>query len=292
MKIGYPAINLGLGHTSSHTFRLASLSEGRFNETVRLNLDSLMHTLKWNVEHGLYFYRISSSLIPFASHPAMTLSWKERFREDFERIGNFIKQNNMRISMHPGQYVVINSPNDNVYENSVKELQYHADVLDMLGLDRTHKFQFHLGGIHNDRDLSTKVFLERYNSLSESIKGRLVIENDERFASVKQCMAIHDICGIPILFDTLHHQVNNNGETLLKGLVAAMSTWNESDGVPMIDYSTQNPDKKVGAHAVTLDVIKFRSFAKSLKGRDIDIMLEIKNKEASALQAKIVIDNL
>lgn len=292
MKIGYPVINQGLGHISSHTFRLAALSEAKLLKTATENIDSMEQTIAWNIERGLMFYRIGSGVIPFASHPAMVIDWQRPFRERLARIGKTIRDSGMRISMHPGQFVVINSPNETTYQNSVRELQYHADLLDLFGLDATHKVQFHLGGIHGEREASTAIFIERYNALPESIRRRLVIENDERVASLAQCLEIHKACGLPVLFDTLHHEVNNNGETVLAGLKRAAATWGPADGVPMIDYSSQNPDKKIGAHAVTLDVDKFRRFIKSLKGFDIDIMFEIKNKEASALQAQIVLQSL
>jgi len=292
MKLGYPVINLGLGVTSSHTFRLALLSEEKLFNIVRKNLDALEETVRWNIEHNLLFYRISSNLIPFASHLNMDIAWQTKFAPDLARIGQYIKDNHMRISMHPGQFVVINSPNGSVYANSVRELQYHADILDLLQLDSTHKIQFHLGGLHGDAEGSREVFIQRYNALSDAIRSRLVIENDERFASVQECFELSKRCGIPVLFDTLHHEVKNDGETILAGLKKAMSTWGETNGIPMIDYSNQNPYKRVGAHAETIDVEKFRSFVRSLKGKDIDIMFEIKNKEASALQAQIVLEGV
>lgn len=292
MKIGYPVSNLGLGCTTSHTFRLATLNEERLYSTIEQNLDCLEHTLAWNIANGILFYRISSSLIPFASHVSMAIDWQSRFAERLLKIGNYIRENKMRISMHPGQFVVINSPVDAVYAASVRELQYHADLLRLLGLDSSHKFQIHLGGLHGDAAGSMQLFIDRYNDLPAEVRKHLAIENDERTASLQDCLQIHAACGIPIVFDTLHHQVRNGGETVLKALRLAAETWSADDGVPMIDYSTQNPDKKVGAHSITLDVEKFRSFVKSLRGFDIDIMLEIKNKEASALQAKTVLQTL
>lgn len=291
MKIGYPAMNLGLNCTAAHTFRLADMSEERFVQTARQNLDCVWRMLRWNVEQRLLFFRIGSGLIPFASHPAMTYPWQEMFRDELAQMGEFVREHDMRISLHPGHFVVLNSPSDTIYANSVAELQYHADLLDLMRLDTTHKFQIHLAGLHGDADSSVETFVQRYKDLPQSIRNRLVIENDERTASLQDCLRIHEQTGIPVLFDTLHHEVNNTGETMLRALEAAMKTWGKADGVPMVDYSSQDPDKKAGAHTKTLDVPRFRSFIKSLRGRDIDIMLEIKNKEASALQARLVLDN-
>lgn len=292
MKIGYHVTNLGLGVTSAHTFKLANLSEEQFFKTAQENIDALEKTLQWNAHNDLLFYRISSGLIPFGSHPSMTFDWQSKFKKAFQRIGHYIQEHNFRISMHPGQFVVLNSPSENVYRNSVKELEYHHDVLALLGLDVSHKIQFHLGGLYGDWEASSQVFAERYTTLPQPLRDRLVIENDERMASVQDLMKLHSKCGIPILFDTLHHQVKNEGETVLAGLKQAVTTWSEKDGTPMVDYSNQHPYKKVGAHADTLDVERFRSFTRSIKTQDIDIMFEIKNKEASALQAQVILRSI
>jgi UV DNA damage endonuclease len=292
MKLGYPTLNLALGCTSSHTFRLALFTEERFVRTVQHNLDCLRRMLEWNVAHDLLFYRIASGLIPFASHENMTVPWWDVFRDELVAIGDFIKQHDMRISMHPGHFVVINALSEVVWQNSAAELAYHAELLDCLGLDVTHKMQIHLGGIYGDRSGSLELFASRYQQLARPIKERLVVENDERSASVQDCQRLHQLCGIPVLFDTLHHQIYNHGESLLRGLDMAIKTWKVADGIPMIDYSNQDPNKRTGAHAQTIDVEQFRRFIKSLKQRDVDIMFEIKNKEASALQAYAVLQSL
>lgn len=292
MKIGYPGINYGLGCTSAHTLRLANLSDERVIEVARMNIACLWHMLRWNVANNLLFFRISSNIIPLASHSAMTTNWQAAFADELAQMGAYIREHNMRISMHPGQFVVLNSQNEQTYRNSVAELAYHAEFLDMMGLDATHKIQFHLGGVFGEPEKSFALFAQRHTDLPEAIRSRLVVENDERVASVQDLIHINTLTSIPILFDTLHHTVKNNGESMIKGLDAAMQTWKPEDGIPLIDYSTQDPYKKTGAHAVTLDVEHFRRFIKALKGRDIDIMLEIKNKEASALQAQLVVDSL
>ncbi|MCX6465917.1 MAG: hypothetical protein NTW05_20345, partial [Pseudonocardiales bacterium] len=84
--------------------------------------------------------------------------------------------------------------------------------------------------------------------------------------------------GIPVLFDTLHHSIRNDGETPLRGLDLAMATWGPADGTPMVDYSTQDPARRTGAHAVTLDVEHFRSFVRRLRRRDVDVMLETRTR--------------
>ena len=285
MKIGYPCINRGIGCTANSTFRLASYSEERLVEKVENNLNCLSKILHYNVSKGFYFFRISSDLVPFASHPVCTYDWAGHFRGEFRKVGEFIKDHNIRISMHPDQFVIINGLKDDVVERSVRELEYHCTVLDKMGLDSTAKIQIHVGGVYGDKGSAMDRFIERYNSLGKSLKNRLVIENDDRSYSLVDCLSVHRKIGIPIIFDVFHHQCLNNGETLRQGLELAASTWKESDGIPMVDYSSQQRGQRSGSHAKTLSTAMFKRFLHETRGLDFDLMLEIKDKETSALKA-------
>src|SRR4030042_294856 len=126
MKIGYPCLNLTIGCKGARTFRLKSYSEERLVATVENNLNCLLEMLKFNVRHDILFFRITSDLVPFASHPICKFDWQVDFRGQFYEIGNFIKASDIRISMHPDQFTLINSVDEGVFERSVKELLYHA----------------------------------------------------------------------------------------------------------------------------------------------------------------------
>ncbi|MFX1239573.1 MAG: UV DNA damage repair endonuclease UvsE, partial [Promethearchaeota archaeon] len=151
MKIGYPCININLNCRSSRTFRLKSYSEKRLVETIENNLNCLEKILKFNYENGILFFRITSDLIPFASHPIMSFDWQNHFKNKFKLIGSYIKESDMRITMHPGQYTVLNSINLNVVSNSIEELKYHAEVLDLLELDSSAKIITHIGGVYGNK---------------------------------------------------------------------------------------------------------------------------------------------
>ncbi|HIJ08277.1 TPA: UV DNA damage repair endonuclease UvsE [Candidatus Bathyarchaeota archaeon] len=286
MRIGYPCINRSLSCSSNKTFRLKSYSEEHLVETVRNNLDCLLKILEFNVENALFFFRITSDLIPFASHPINTFNWQDYFRSDFEFIGKFILRNRIRISMHPDQFTLINSVKEEIFERSLLELKYHAKVLDLMKLDTSAKIQIHVGGAYGDKKKSIERFVTRYRTLDESILRRLVIENDDKLFDVDDCLEISAQTKIPVLFDFFHHTVNHRTFPGKNHFELIVKTWNrDSDGLPMVDYSSKKNSGRATSHADSINAEDFARFLRITEPFDIDVMLEIKDKERSAIQA-------
>jgi len=285
MKIGYPCINHSLECKGDKTFRLKSYSEERLRETVENNLKCLSKILQYNLDHQIFFFRISSDLIPFASHPICKYPWQDEFKSNFKEIGSFIKKHKIRISMHPDQFIIINAKDNVIVKRSVKELIYHSQVLDLLKLDYTAKIQLHIGGVYGEKNESLKRFINNYERLNKEIKNRLVIENDHQRYNLKDCLYLSNKISIPILFDYFHHQIYNCNEKLNKAISDYVSTWEKKDGIPLCDYSSQRPGYTKGSHAHKIDKKNFRQFLELTKPYDMDIMLEIKDKEKSAIKA-------
>ena len=285
MRIGYPCINRTLDCSSSRTFRLKSYSAARLVSTVESNLDGLMAILRYNVAHGLLNFRITSDLVPFASHPVCRFDWAGHFRGKLREVGRFIRRQGIRISMHPDQFTLINSPDRRIFERSHRELRYHALVLDTMGLPVSAKIQVHVGGVYGDKPAAMARFVRRYARLDPAVRRRLVIENDDGRFHLADCLRISEDCRVPVLFDTFHHELLSSGETMGDALVLCSRTWKKRDGLPMVDFSDQEPGGRRGRHAESIDLRRFRRFLEASRPHDFDLMLEIKDKEKSALRA-------
>ena len=123
--------------------------------------------------------------------------------------------------------------------------------------------------------------------LDDSIIRRLVIENDDKLYDLNDCLKIYAQTQIPILFDVFHHKLNNSrDQTTEESFKLTTKTWNEKrDGVPMVDYSSQEPNGLIRQHSETIDIEDFELLLKETEPFDFDIMLEIKDKEKSAIKA-------
>lgn len=285
MRIGYPCINRSIACQGDKTFRLKSYSQERLVETVENNLSCLTQMLDFNLKHNILFFRITSDLVPFASHPICKFDWRIYFKKKFREIGDFIKSNEMRISMHPDQFTLINSRDRGVFGRSVKELIYHCEVLDSMRLGLSAKIQIHVGGVYENKTKSAERFVKRFGRLDRQIRRRLVIENDDRNYSLRDCVNIHEKTGVPVIFDSFHHELNGSGESVERVLQDVTETWSTGDGVPMVDYSSQQSGSRKGKHAESIDLKQFGRFLRETSPHDLDIMLEIKDKEASAIKA-------
>jgi UV DNA damage endonuclease len=190
----------------------------------------------------------------------------------------------MRLSMHPGQYTVLNSPRRNVTAAAVAELSYHADFLDAMGLATDHKIILHIGGVYGDREKSSQRFSENFRNLPENVQSRLVIENDERYYGVSDVLELCDSLTIPVVFDYLHYQAHGR-RPIKDGLMDQVcATWSHRDGPPEMHYSTQRRRSRIGAHADMINPRDFKRFLKILPRCDIDVILEAKGKDMVLLK--------
>jgi UV DNA damage endonuclease len=284
IRIGYACINTTLPSTS-RTCRLKNATAERIVELGRLNLIALGEVLNWNITHQVRVFRISSEVIPLASHPAVTTPWWDELRPELEQVGSLVRSYGLRVSMHPGQFTVLSSPRQEVVEASQAELVYHARFLDALGLDQQHKIILHLGGVYGDREAALQRFIQRYQGLPGVVRQRLVVENDEKNYTLADALEVSKHTGAPVVFDVFHHSWNPSLHGLsLRGLgERAAQTWKPADGRPKLHYSDPWPGKRPGSHSRSVDVQAFAEFYEQVRDMDLDVMLEVKDKEQSVL---------
>ncbi|WP_238948441.1 UV DNA damage repair endonuclease UvsE [Clostridium sp. YIM B02569] len=286
MSIGYACLTIGVPDTNLKSCTSKSLTEEKLLEIISYNLKSLKNIIEYNIKNNIKLFRISSDLIPFGSSHLNQLSWWNIFSQEFGEIGRKIMDNDIRVSMHPGQYTVLNSPSDDVVKRAIEDLNYHVKVLDNFGVGENHKIILHIGGVYNDKEQAIKRFADNYKRLNDQVKERLVIENDDKSYNINDVLKIGNGLNIPVVFDNLHNEINcyDREKSDSYWISECNKTWKEKDGRQKIHYSQQDPLKKAGSHSNTIKINKFIEFYESVKGKDIDIMLEVKDKNFSAVK--------
>lgn len=292
MKIGYACLTIGVPQAKFRTCIMKNATEELLLEIIEDNLNSLENIIDYNIENGIKLFRISSDIIPFGSSDVNMLDWWNIFEENFAAIGKKIKDSGMRVSMHPGQYTVLNSLKEDVVFRAVKDLEYHNRFLTSLGVGSESKIILHIGGVYGDKPAAMERFIHNYRLLSDEIKDRLVIENDDKSYNIEEVLGIGKRAGIPVVYDNLHNEVLNSDPTKDDNywINEAFKTWKKEDGKQKIHYSQQDPDKRPGGHSTTIGIEKFKDFLDKLdEDMDIDIMLEVKDKNLSAIKANNLI---
>ncbi len=286
MSIGYACLTVGVPDTAQKSCLIKNVSEERLLEIIEHNLNSLEKIIDYNIRNDIRLFRISSGLIPFGSSPVNKLKWWDIFSRRFQQISEKIRQNKIRVSMHPGQYTVLNSPDEDIVIRSIADLNYHTRVLQCLDVGTEHKVVLHIGGVYNDKKQAVKRFIANYRRLDKGVKDRLVIENDDKSYNICDVLEIAEVLGTPVIYDNLHNYLNpcdrQKGDTYW--INQCQKTWKAEDGIQKIHYSQQDSRKKAGSHSDSIRINEFMAFYESLERKDIDIMLEVKDKNLSAVK--------
>jgi UV DNA damage endonuclease len=296
MNLGYACINMTLGAQSPRITTNRSMVKKTFNERgieyaselALENVRDLFEILKWNVKNGIKLFRTSSDIFPWGSEYNLEdLPDYNKIANILKGCGTYAKENGLRINSHPGPFNVLVSPNPKVVENTFKDLELHGKVFDLMGLSHTpyNNINIHCNGVYGDKISAMDRFCENFEKLSDSVRKRLTIENDDKASmySVKDLMYIHHKIGIPIVFDYHHHQFCTGDLTEQQALILAVSTWNKSGVKPEVHYSESKAlhesDTKIKPQAHS-DYITNLPDTYNI---DVDIMVEAKAKELAIL---------
>ena len=285
MKIGYACIPLTIQATNTRRMLVKDYDEKLLKDLIDKNLDDLKLILMHNKKNNIDFFRISSNIIPLASHPINTFNWQEYFKDKLLDIGSYIKTNNIRVSMHASHFSILNAKSTEVVQNSIKELQYNCNFLNSLNIDYSNKIILHVGGLYGDKILAKKRFIENFQYLNESLKNRLVIENDEKNFSINDVLEISSFLNIPVVYDNLHNICYGDNNYSHKEIYSMVQkTWKNIDGNMKVHYSQQDYGKKIGSHSKTIFLDDFLTYYNETKDFNADIMLEVKDKDISAIK--------
>lgn len=285
MRVGYACICLENEELRcQRTTVLRNAAPGRLRELIHANLDGLQAILRFNEERGMRLFRIGNAFIPFASHPVNELRWWEDYGYRFRQIGRWVRQNGHRISFHASHFTILNSEQPAVVEAAIQDVVYMGRVLETLELGPEHKIILH-GGISSPTlDEAEDRLAQAFGRIPPEYRRHLVLENDERFYSAPRIVALARRLGVPVVVDTLHHACHPGewaGISPAELLERVFETWGPEDGPPKMHFSTQDPDKKTGAHGYWIDGEELEAFLQATRrvSRDFDIMFEAKGKD-------------
>ena len=255
---------------------------------ILANLDDLLKMLQWNEENGIRVFRLSSELFQHKTNPRVA-NYTYDFAFDYlKRIGEYAREKGHRLTFHPGQYNVLASPREKAYLQTLKDLKYHAEVFDLLGMGKDSVMVIHGGGVYGEKEKTLERWCENYRKLPDKIKRRLVLENCEKSYSIIDCLKIHDMTGVPIVFDTHHfecYKLLHKDEEFLPAseyIPMILNTW--GDIKPKFHVSEQGSGK-IGHHSDYIDIIpRYLLIIPKNYNMRIDIMIEAKAKELSIQQ--------
>ena len=255
------------------------------SELVIENLKDTLKVLDYNLSVGIYIYRLSSDSFPWMSEYEFSdLPNFNVIKNLMTQIGDKIKSNAIRTSYHPGPFNVLASENDSVVEKTIKELNKHAELMDLMGLDQTtfYPINIHINTTKPTCEEAAQRFVDRFSLLSDSCKKRLTLENDDspNQYSVKMLYdMVHTKIGIPIVFDQHHFNYGPQDQTMEEALRLAHSTWTTRAMTHMSSPKTlEDASGKQIAHA---DYIyeEIKTF-----GLDFDIEIEAKAKDLAVIR--------
>ncbi|EQL30262.1 hypothetical protein BDFG_07255 [Blastomyces dermatitidis ATCC 26199] len=256
------------------------------------NARDIVKLLRWNERYGIKFMRLSSEMFPFASHAEHGYRLEPFAADVLAEAGRVAAELGHRLTVHPGQFTQLASPRPTVTENSVRDLEYHAEMLRLLKLppqqDRDAVIILHMGGVFGDKQATLDRFRKTYRTLSGDIKNRLVLENDDVSWTVHDLLPICEELNIPLVLDYHHHNINFDAGKVREGTLDIMSlydriaaTWTRKGITQKMHYSEQTPS------AITKKQRrKHNSRVHVLPPCDptMDLMIEAKDKEQAVFE--------
>ena len=288
VNVGYACINLSLQvdkiMTNRGMIKRTFVEKGLAyaSELALKNVQDLLKIVDWNLTHGFGLFRVSSDLFPWASeYRIASLPDYSEIRATLEEIG----ARPIRLTTHPGPFNHL-AGQGKVLDNTIVDLEYQSEVFDLMDLKPSHwnKINIHAGGTYGDKAATLARFCQNFNRLSENLRARLTVENDDRVSlyGVADLVPVYETIGTPVVFDYFHHTLNPGELTQEEAFRMAYGTW---DVRPVFHYSDsrqerEDPKARREAHADWL------YSPVNTYGEAVDIVFESKMKELALLRLR------
>lgn len=258
----------------------------RLLEITKTNLINTKRALHYNIGHEIMLYRMSSSIVPLATHPDVMWDYLTPFKEEFAEIGQLVKDHGLRVSFHPNQYTLFTSPRPEVTKNAVIDMEYHHKMLEAMGVEDRSVINIHIGGTYGDKEQTLIRFYENIKSLPLHIKKIMTLENDDKTYNTEETLTVCQNETIPLVFDYHHHMANLCDKPLEELLLPIFETWKHRGIIPKIHLSSPKSEKTFRSHADFVNAEFVKPLIQLLRPlqMDVDFMIEAKLKDQACLQ--------
>lgn len=283
---------------SNKTLQLGRWQNKQYSEetvynTYLHNVNKLLEIFPSVINDGIKLFRLSSDLLPLYDKVPQELWNNNILKSKYKQFGDLCKQNNIRITFHPGQFCVLNSDRDSVIENAILDLKMHAWIFDACEFDESPYYAINIHAAK--RDAFNKL-IANINSLPHNIKNRLTLENCESVASVNDLFNVYKMTNIPIVFDSHHHIFNTGDLTMQQAFDLSCSTWSNNikplqhlaNTTPGLENSNFTNRRK---HSDYINYIPDQQYNKLLSS-EIDVEIECKKKNLAIKDMLLKFPNL
>ncbi|WP_342431466.1 UV DNA damage repair endonuclease UvsE [Neobacillus sp. FSL H8-0543] len=291
VRLGYVAMSMELKNASpSKTMTFSQFQkiddrDAALRKLEKISLENLHNTLrllKHNAASDIHFYRLTSRLIPLANHEEL-LDWDymKPLKEMLVEIGNYAKKHKIRIDFHPDHFVLINSPKEHIFKNSIRTLKLHYLLLKGMGIDAAHRCVMHVGGNYDETEKSLERFVDNWMDVPRAIQKMIMLENDDTSFTLEETLYLCEKLDIPLVFDYHHHLAHHHNENWQDHWDRVLNTWRNSPLPIKMHISSPKSEKEFRHHSDYVDMSMFFDFLKEIKGStpQIDCMIEAKMKD-------------
>lgn len=289
MRLGYCCHCLSLGKKAKFKTMRVSQAEklsvnDRYDEVqkrTRHNFSVLYDIMKWNIENNINMYRVSSDLAVLHTHDICDYDFRNDsvVLELCDKIKNMAKYNDIRLTIHPSQYSVINSDKEHVFQNTIISLQYHYDLMQLLGIDY---MCLHVGGKTGGVEAGKERFVENFMRLPQHIQKSIMLENDDKSYNVEDTLELCETLDIPVCVDFHHDRVLGSTSHISVYIDRIMNTWNGNTPVSHLS-SSADEDKIINKHHDYIMLADFNRVIGITNGK-FDIEFECKKKDLALLE--------